>query len=359
MKLLSELTVARKSGNAVIQLLHGDLSAIPAAHAVDLLVVSAFPNDYITLPGSLFLALDQKGLSVRSLAEHKAIDLTSQLGCWLSHPIRKEQQDQFHFKKVMCFEPRRHTQQPQEIVGNIFRCINTFAFDEDIDEVAMPLLATGYQKVSLEKMLPALLEHAVFWLENGLPLRTIKLVVYRQEHADEASAIFSRWLRAEEKEMVLQDVSVSGSVELTTVEETPLTIRKQEMYDYFISYSHVQTPEVQEFVEYLLEQNGSLNVFFDKHSIQSGGLWIKKISEAIQHSRQVICILTPDYSKSDVCWDEFQCARLMELRKKKSIIRTINFIKDDDMPLMMAIHSYIDCTERDMQKLKAAIRQLG
>ncbi|MBX2921554.1 MAG: toll/interleukin-1 receptor domain-containing protein [Chitinophagaceae bacterium] len=358
MKLLSELTVARKSGNAVIQLLHGDLSAIPAAHAVDLLVVSAFPDDYITLPGSLFLALDKKGLSVKSLAANKAVDLTSQLGCWLSNTISKEQQDQFHFKRVMCFEPRRHTQQPQEIVGNIFRCINTFAFDEEIDEIAMPLLATGYQKVPLEKMLPALLENAVFWLENGLPLRTIKLVVYSQEHAAAAHAIFSRWSRAEEKETALPKEPLSPPTKQINVEDAPLPIGRQEMYDYFISYSHVQTPEVQEFVEYLLEQNGNLNVFFDKHSIQSGGLWIKKISDAIQNSRQVICILTPDYSKSDVCWDEFQCAKLMELRKKKSIIRTINFIQDDDMPLMMAIHSYIDCTERDMQKLKAAIYQL-
>ena len=60
MKLLSELSIARKESTAVIQLLQGDLSALPVEHAVDLLVVSAFPDNYVTLPGSLFLALHQK-----------------------------------------------------------------------------------------------------------------------------------------------------------------------------------------------------------------------------------------------------------------------------------------------------------
>lgn len=370
MKLLSELTIVRKEGNAVIQLLQGDLSALPAEHAVDLLVVSAFPDNYITLPGSLFLALHQKGLSVQALAQRKEIDLTSTLGCWLSPALSKEEQEHFNFKRVMCFEPRRHTNEPQELVGNIFRCINTFAFNEEIDEVAMPVLATGYQKVPLEKMLPALLENAVFWLQNGLPLKSIKLVAYRQEHADAAREVFSRWLKndyapakppsvpppaAEVREPVR---SLAREEVTVKAQPGPAAAQSQATYDYFISYAHEQTTEVHDFVQAILEGNKALKVFYDRSSIPVGGLWLKKISDAIQHSTRVICILTPDYSNSDVCWDEFQCAKVMELRKKKSLIKTINFMNDDNMPPMMAIYSYIDCTEKDLQKLKAAIQQL-
>ncbi|MGN6436245.1 MAG: toll/interleukin-1 receptor domain-containing protein [Agriterribacter sp.] len=370
MKLLSELIVTRKEGEAVIQLLQGDLSALPAEHAVDLLVVSAFPDNYITLPGSLFLALHQKGLSVEALAQHKEIDLTSSLGCWLSHALHQREQDRFHFKRVMCFEPRRHSNQPQELVGNIFRCINTFAFNEDIDEVAMPLLATGYQKVPLENMLPALLENAVFWLQNGLPLRSIKLVVYRQENADTAHAVFSNWVKHNDAPfkpppIPLPAAEVTAPTRPVAAEEVvvkpqprPAVAQEQATYDYFISYAHEQTTEVHDFVQAILATNKELKVFYDRSSIPAGGLWLKKISDAIQHSSRVICILTPDYSNSDVCWDEFQCAKVMELRKKKSMIKTINFMNDDNMPPMMAIYSYIDCTEKDIQKLKAAIAQL-
>jgi len=53
MKLLSQINVERSPQTAVIQLLQGDLSAIPTELATDILVMSAFPGDYIALKGSL------------------------------------------------------------------------------------------------------------------------------------------------------------------------------------------------------------------------------------------------------------------------------------------------------------------
>ena len=387
MQFLSQITVPAGKKDAVIQLLLGDLSNIPKEHAVDILVVSAFPNDYIALKGSLFLALQSKGLSVQALAANKQMDLVAQLGCWLSAPLSTEQKNKFNFKKILCFEPQYHSTEPQTIVGNIFRCINTFAFDEENDEIAMPVLATGYQKVPLEKMLPPLLENAIFWLQNGLPLKCIKLVLYRQEQADEALPIF---------EQVKQRLTKTAQQETKNISDLPprppavsypevaepepvYTPRNPEglsestgamppvalpprnapspTYDLFISYSHKQTDAVQEFVKAIQEKKNALNIFYDRSSIPPGGMWIRKISEAIQNSKSVLCILTPEYSKSDVCWDEFQCAKVMELRTKKSIIKTINFIKDEDMPPMFAIYSYIDCTEADLQKLKSSADQ--
>ncbi|HRP56131.1 toll/interleukin-1 receptor domain-containing protein [Agriterribacter sp.] len=386
MQLLSQITIPTGKKDAVIQLLLGDLSAIPREHAVDILVVSAFPNDYMALKGSLFLALQNKGLSVQALAVNKQIDLIKQLGCWLSAPLPAEQKNKFNFKKILCFEPQYHSSEPQTIVGNIFRCINTFAFDEDNDEIAMPVLATGYQKVPMQKMLPPLLENAVFWLQNGLPLKCIKLVLYRQEQADAALPIFEEIKHAlvkttqeisntsefprrppavpypavAEPEMVYAPENAGRDPESTgamppVASQPPATATSA--YDLFISYSHKQTGAVQEFVKAIQEKKDTLNIFYDRSSIPPGGLWIRKISEAIQNSRSVLCILTPEYSKSDVCWDEFQCAKVMELRTKKSIIKTINFMKDEDMPPMFAIYSYIDCTEADLQKLKSCVDQ--
>lgn len=387
MQFLSQITVPAGKKDAVIQLLLGDLSNIPKEHAVDILVVSAFPNDYIALKGSLFLALQSKGLSVQALAANKQIDLVAQLGCWLSAPLPTEQKNKFNFKKILCFEPQYHSTEPQTIVGNIFRCINTFAFDEENDEIAMPVLATGYQKVPLEKMLPPLLENAIFWLQNGLPLKCIKLVLYRQEQADEALPIFEQVKQRLTKTAQQETKNISDlpprppavSYPAVAEPEPVYTPRNAEglsestgamppvalpprnapspTYDLFISYSHKQTDAVQEFVKAIQEKKNALNIFYDRSSIPPGGMWIRKISEAIQNSKSVLCILTPEYSKSDVCWDEFQCAKVMELRTKKSIIKTINFIKDEDMPPMFAIYSYIDCTEADLQKLKSSADQ--
>jgi len=50
------------------------------------------------------------------------------------------------------------------------------AFNKDINNLAMPIVASGNQRIPLDKMLPAILETAFFWMERGLPLASIKLV---------------------------------------------------------------------------------------------------------------------------------------------------------------------------------------
>ena len=162
MKLLSQISIERSEDTAVIQLLQGDLSTIPAEYATDILVMSAFPGDYIALKGSLIYALNEKGLSVEALAMNKQTDLRSQLHCWLSKPLSLSDQQKFNFKKILCFEPGEKIKEPEEVVSDIFRCINSFAFDEENNEVAMPIIGTGYQQVPIEKMLPALLQACYF-----------------------------------------------------------------------------------------------------------------------------------------------------------------------------------------------------
>jgi len=155
--------------------------------------------------------------------------------------------------------------------------------------------------------------------------------------------------------------SIRNTFNESTAEAPPVALQPHSVYsptyDLFISYSHKQTEAVQEFVNAIRKKKDALSIFYDRNSIPAGGMWIREISEAIQNSKSVLCILTPEYSKSDVCWDEFQCAKVMELRTKKSIIKTISFIKDEDMPPMFAIYNYIDCTEADVQKLKSCADQ--
>ena len=54
----------------------------------------------------------------------------------------------------------------------------------------MPVLATGDQQFPLETMLPLLLDTAIFWLENGLPLTALQLVLHRTDQVEQGRPIF-------------------------------------------------------------------------------------------------------------------------------------------------------------------------
>lgn len=358
MNVLDTILIPQTDRDAYLQLLHGDLSAVPAEHEVDILVISAFPDDYATLPGSLMLALKEEGLSVKELASDKAVDLRDSLGCWLSQPLSADLQKKLHFRQVLCFEPGTHTSNPVEVVGNIYRCLNNFVFADSNNSIAMPVIGSGYQQVPFEKMLPALIDASLFWLRHGLPLDVIKIVVHADEHIDLSRTIFQKAKDGKTQSRSSDPGKVSR--EIFPKEDLPKTVSQHtnEGLDYFISYAHTQTKHVQHFVDILLQKSPHLKIFYDKTSILAGGLWIRQISEAIGEARKVIIFMSPDYSASMVCWDEFQCAKLKEYNSKSSFIQTIYLNNDPSLPVMMGIYSYIDCREGDLEKLATACEQL-
>ena len=437
MQLLDQININRNAHNTTqIQLLQGDLTAIPKEHATDILILSAYPGSYVPVPRTLIAALYNKGIDVAQMAKDKAIDLRDQLGCWLSQPLSGQQQEQFNFKRILCFEPCMQTNDQAAVVGNIFRCINTFAFNENNNVIAMPVLASGKQRVPVEKMLPALLDASIFWMESGLPITCIKLVLFSEEQAAIALPVFIRARQQNELKQSVRNGNITGtdalkmleikkqeqlpgeeSMQIVTseiaqmaekekdkmllpprfsppapapaqgagnkktkrplppapppaaarpaaipgapvsekgtardIDKTPAMVPGE--YDYFVSYAHKHAEEVEAFVKSMEASNKNICVFYDKSSIPAGGLWIKQISDAIQKSKKVLVFLSPDYSASMVCWDEFQCAKLIEYNSKKQIIQTIYLYNDAAMPPIMGIYSWADCREGDKEKLQ-------
>ena len=423
MHLITQLTIPRESGEAFIQLLQGDLSNIPPEHAVDILILSAFPNDYVPVHGTLIGALYEKKFSVEKIAlNHKEADLREQLGCWLSEELPPQFIEQFNFRRILCFEPRSVSNKPEEVVTNVFRCLNNFIIpdvettetrklrsDLAIKKVAMPILAAGNQKVAKELMLTAILEAAIFWLKQGLPLSHLKLVLYNEKDIVFSEHVFNQFKTGTDLQLskekptdkhiqqrgwkqklsdrigeliedkitgyLLTDLYAVADDEekkvldrlMDKIENKPglsldtkldSSSRADIDFDLFISYPHVHQKEVIEFVNAIKKEHPHLKIFFDRESIPAGRLWIRKISDAIQSSEKFIAILSPQYSASDVCWDEFQCAKLKEYNTKQSVIKTISFYEDKGLPPIMGIYSWIDCTTGDVEKLKDSVKQI-
>ena len=421
MMTIDRFSVSRRRGGqppATIELLQGDLSAIPPEHAVDALVVSAFPDSYTPNPGTLFEDLLARGLDMQEVAKHKQEDQRRRLGCWISEQLPPTLSRAFNFSRIVCFEPSYpafvlnsgfDARSISEMVGFVFRCLNNFAIPDAVEgeearrfelaRVAMPLLATGNQRVPVEEMLPRLIDAAVFWLEQGLPIEQLKIVAFsaaetaiatrifqsaaaayragghvlptaappRPSGADLATAIGNYAMAACRQDFRDQLMAAARDDERSTIvsllariEATPPLPGQPSQattpagdYDVFISYAHKQDREVLTFVEEMRRQQPQLRIFHDRRAIPPGGQWIRMISDAVHHARYFIAVLSPDYTASPVCWDEFQCAKLKEYNTRTSVIKTVRLYSETELPPIIGIYSFVDCAEGDVAKLRA------
>ncbi|HEU0076118.1 MAG TPA: toll/interleukin-1 receptor domain-containing protein [Longimicrobiaceae bacterium] len=335
MRLVDSFAVQHSSGPRSIRLYVGDLTAIPPAEAVDLLVVSAYPDDYLPTQHSLIGELHLKGLSVQALAEDKEVDLRRALSCWLSRDVAAEHPG-LGFRRILCFEPR-YRGQPAEVVGDVFRSLIPFAYGEPpVTSVAMPILASGDQGADPKKMLAATLDAAVHWMERGLPIRTLKIVIRPGDDVEHLKTAFAE----------------------ARASHTPPERRPEpgSAYDYFVSYSHEDSREVQELV-HDLQRRSNARIFLDKLELKPGDAWQSELDAALEGCRKFIAVYSPAYLGSKVCMEEFNMARLRHRESQGGVILPL-YLRSADLPLYMKSLQYIDCREGAMEKVRSACDSL-
>lgn len=335
MKLLDSIR-SHGSHDRRVELYQGDLTDVSTQDAFDLLVVSAFPDDYVPTSGSLIGALDEKGLSVGRLARAKEVDLRANFSCWLSAEL--PQRDGLRFRRLLCFEPLVRGR-PPEVVGDIFRAlVPILAEHEDITTIALPMVAAGDQGYSVDEILIPLLDAALHSLEQGLPLERIKIVAYSQDTADEAATLFAKH-KAEH-----------------TQSSTPRTESRAD-YDVFFSYSRANTFECQVMELALRKHRADIRIFVDRNEIDIGQAWQRAIFESIDRCRKLVAMLSPDYAASKVCQDEFNLAWMRGRETEQNIIFPV-YLYSADLPTYMRAPNHIDCREGDRSRLAEASQRL-
>lgn len=346
MQLIDSITIRHAFGSRLIKLYLGDLTAIPHGEAVDVLVVSAFPYNYVPTRTSLVGALDRKGVSLAALAEAKEVDLRNVFSCWLSHDLSREHPN-LGFRKILCFEPQTRGSAP-ELVGDIFRSIMPFAMGEPpVRSIAMPILASGSQKYDLRVMMSALLHAAVHWLEHGLPLDVIKIVAFTEGEAALVQPVFA------------EHAAKTGTNGINDSEREPGDhgrITGSPRYDCFVSYAREDEAEVQTLVRTLKEVKPEAHIFLDKLEIKPGQSWQAELDEALESCRKVIAVYSPAYLQSKVCIEEFNMARLRHRESDTGVLVPIYLRTVPQLPLYMRSLNYVDCREGDTELLDSACR---
>lgn len=334
MRLIDEYRVPGGLGGSVE--LHQEDLASPI-DAADMLVVSAFPDDYSPTPTSLIGALDAKGLSIESLARDKDIDMREGYSCWLSQSLRGSAV-MLGYQRVLCFEPLVRCR-PPEVVGDIFRALSPIlAVRPSIQSIVLPLVATGDQGYGIREMLEPLLHAALRWLQIGLPLERIVIAVRSDDSLEEATHVF-REARASFEEFRRQQH------------------REAIGYDAFISYSHRDRDEEQLLERAVLEADPNVRLFVDRFGLEAGVAWQNRLNESIARSRRVVALLSPEYLRSKACQEEFARAYASRTESGKDVIFPVYLYSAAIADRMAGIH-YVDCREGDAARIRKAALDL-
>jgi hypothetical protein len=335
-ELLDELVVYHGSEARTIGLYYGDLTALSPEESVDILVVSAFPDNYDPAPPTVIGALDRKGISVEKLAASKAVDLRETCSCWLSHEIVPPGAG-IQFKRILCFEPLMRGAAP-EVVGDIFRSLVPFLYGQALGAtVAMPLVASGNQKHAAEEMLVSLVDAAVHWINVGLPLRRLNVVECSSRKAAALQEVFSR---------------IKGRYALP-----PPVSSQRFRYDAFISYARQDSADVSVLHDQILQRSPSARLFLDRKQLNTGMSWQHEIYEALDACRKVVAVLSPAYLQSKVCQEEFNIALARQRDSTVPILFPI-YLYSAQLPTYMKILQYHDCREGDHGRLRSVCEDL-
>jgi serine/threonine protein kinase len=331
------LQVQHGTGVSRIELCVGDLSRMRADDAVDVLVVSAFPDSYEPAYGSLIAALERKGVRVADLALQKEVDLRQAFSCWISRGL-SDVAGELPFRRILCFEPlTRGT--PAELVGDIFRSLAPFVGGEPpVQSVATPLVASGYQLENPEKMLRLLVEAAVHWMRAGMPLSCLKIACLPGPKVSRLRHVFEELKRLH-------------ATVLTSVVPGP-------KYDVFISYAHVDSKDVSLFESTLVEVNRDIRLFIDRKDLNPGAAWQQEIYESLDSCRKIIAFLTPAYLNSKVCLEEFNIA-LCRSREADQRILVPVYLYSANLPTYMKLRQFWDCRESDATRIRSACTALA
>jgi O-acetyl-ADP-ribose deacetylase (regulator of RNase III) len=310
----------------LIQLFHGDLTAMPAGHEVKVLVVSAYPRDYWPMGGTVIGALHDKGVSVEELADDPEADLRDVFGCWLSR--RFDPPSGVRAERILCFEPETRDiyQRPNDVVEALYQALAPFVAGRfRLNTVAMPLVSTGNVGCDDREIAVPLVGTALRWMQSGFPLDVVKLVCFRREAAQ-------------------------------TVQEVFRELKQQHaLYDVFLSYCHQDKERVDEFLALLRERQPGLTVFCDRVTLEGGHAWRGRILDAVRSSSFFVPFYSPDYLLSVMCVDEFGTALMASQLAGRPRLFPVLLTPANGLPKIMTEIHYVDCTRGG---LSAACEQL-
>ena len=185
MELLNVVEIDKTNGFCSVEIYHGDITEI--GFPVDLLVVSAFKNNYYPTQGTVIGALKERhSIDLHDLFNQENINLKESLNCWITQKHKSAL-----YKYILVFEIRDFLTVSlplADIFRNLFISISVLnQMGAEIKTIAMPVLGTGNQAFGFEEVITALLAELKKSLRNNSTLERLLFVEYNKEKSEKLS----------------------------------------------------------------------------------------------------------------------------------------------------------------------------
>ncbi|XP_022335076.2 uncharacterized protein LOC111131714 [Crassostrea virginica] len=318
------ITVDTSFGSHVVELCYGDITQLPVEEKMDIIMVSAFIGDYSNVRGTLIGALNHRlDLSTAELARDKEMDLRTHYSCWISKPLPPG----LPFGRLLCFEKTRggdHDSLKKQI-RDIFKVLVPILKNQSTT-IITPLLATGHQRSDETIVLQATVNGAISWIQAGLPLKTLKIVLY-QDDSKELNACFSK---LKTKQMKSQNKKKNATLD----------------YDVFLLYQPTDSNVVSRLTEKLHNKRADLNIYSSISKFDKQSVWQEGIFDLMMGSKRVVPLLTPNFVNSDECLEMFNMAICCTRLRGQDFLVPLYFETIQIMPVSVSLVQFLDCRVR-------------
>lgn len=214
MGLINVISVPTANGLKTIEIHNDDITKL--SWSFDILVLSAYHYKYKPAPNTVIKSLeDNSGIILKKFAEKPLVDLRGSLDCWLSAEIKEG-----NFKHILCLEGIKSAIEikgsSNTALSNLFGMISLLQYKNiSSKSIAMPLLGSGFQKNSIEAILPVLIEKAIHSLSINPMLSTIYFVEINKSKAKLIDDTINQTLMrdGEKLELVFNDPQVMNLLE--------------------------------------------------------------------------------------------------------------------------------------------------
>lgn len=348
LKAINHINVSRKDYYGRIELLQGSVGGLSKNDETDLLIVYLRKRgQYKANQDSALAVLNRAGISLLELEKETKPQPSYRrhYHCWLSRPLSRPRPVGLEFKRLLVYEdPGEALTRDDTIVLDIMKCLTTvIGGDVQIQSVLIPLSGALLSPSLRKHFVKATVEVAYFWMQMGLPVREVKILLPETD--------------------ISKEIDAFENVKNKLNEGKEFDVQQCINHDVFFSYAQGDQAAANEMMGYLRSRNKSIRIFDAQPRevlVRERGVVNLETTEAIRQSRIFLSLLSDDYFHSVECTEAFSLAYCRDFDSQGNFIIPLFWRSCDLTPLAKRLVATegVDCRECSFESAMLLLEEI-